>query len=106
MIAASLKPTSVRSAIASTATFPRSIDRGLIEATIMRATVRGNAANFRDQLIAASLKRSLAHRAEQSDDRHFRDQLIAASLKHGQLRHELPVDCHFRDQLIAASLKP
>ena len=40
----------------------------------------GTTVNFRDQLIAASLKRNAARSVARSAA-HFRDQLIAASLK-------------------------
>ena len=85
--------------------FPRSIDRGLIEATNVPIAMTASAAHFRDQLIAASLKRmsTPAHERRRAT---FRDQLIAASLKlqssYRVRRYELR---HFRDQLIAASLK-
>src|SRR5256885_342704 len=61
--------------------------------------------NFRDQLIAAPLKRILPapRRAEAWD---FRDQLIAAPLKQHYPVEVLAAVGHFRDQLIAAPLKP
>ena len=61
--------------------FPRSADRGLIEAAMRSAeALTDRRRQFRDQLIAASLKPDLA---PSRDDlaAEFRDQLIAASLK-------------------------
>src|SRR5438045_1820278 len=84
--------------------FPRSIDRGLIEA-VMTAFYVTNKTNFCDQWIAASLKLPLTKRRRLLRKAYFRDQLIAASLKlrvnggRSYYRHD------FRDQLIAASLK-
>ena len=60
--------------------FPRSADRGIIEARAVRSRGYPVPVRFRDQLIAASLKlrdRLPATRGA----RRFRDQLIAASLK-------------------------
>ena len=84
--------------------FPRSIDRGLIEA-FTSTPQELNVGGFRDQLIAASLKRELNVRVEVQNFLCFRDKLIAASLKPYLAS---PAGCcapRFRDQLIAASLK-
>ena len=62
--------------------------------------------HFRDEFVAASLKRSCVVASRYSIDRNFRDELVAASLK-------LISDCaashassrHFRDESVAASLK-
>ena len=60
--------------------------------------------DFRDQLIAASLKPTTSG-ALSLRGANFRDQLIAASLKPDD-RRVLAANCaDFRDQLIAASLK-
>ena len=80
LIAASLKPVVGLGFQPARREFPRSIDRGLIEATQLAFLAFAGCAHFRDQLIAASLKLKL--RALLSPPRdHFRDQLIAASLK-------------------------
>ena len=107
--------------------FPRSIDRGLIEAW-SALFARSSASPFRDQLIAASLKPDCAGDTAEPLLA-FRDQLIAASLKQEPLlqsktwavtfprsidrglieahwrRAEATAASAFRDQLIAASLK-
>jgi len=83
--------------------FPRSIDRGPIEAFDGEVHPK-RSAHFRDQLIAAPLKREgLYHFLCSNID--FRDQLIAAPLK-PLTRLLLPfLTINFRDQLIAAPLK-
>ena len=82
LIAASLKQSCVQVSISSVE-FPRSADRGLIEAaSACRANVQSRD-DFRDQLIAASLKHALGT-AQSCTGRNFRDQLIAASLKRSQ----------------------
>src|SRR5260370_1307834 len=63
------------------APFPRSADRGPIEARKLFASRSYLRAYFRDQLIAAPLKRRRRRRLC-STAAHFRDQLIAAPLKH------------------------
>src|SRR5689334_8508312 len=60
--------------------------------------------DFRDQLIAASLKPSVPSSCQRFE-RHFRDQLIAASLKQDVNLQLQFSGADFRDQLIAASLK-
>ena len=55
LIAASLKPFFKCEVFSPVETFPRSIDRGLIEARYLRRR-RTGLSGFRDQLIAASLK--------------------------------------------------
>ena len=68
-------------------------------------------ADFRDQLIAAPLKRTLIPPAyaTPSRDRNFRDQLIAAPIEAFKAAMEpasaARVDWHFRDQLIAAFIE-
>ena len=63
--------------------FPRSADRGLIEARSRLPIDCDRVADFRDQLIAASLKLcQTSWQIRSIGDDHFRDQLIAASLKH------------------------
>src|ERR1039457_5809589 len=107
---------------------PRSIDRGPIEAKCWRAASQ-SWLQFRDQLIAAPLKRygSVAHdrnasEIPQSIDRgpiealsacvppgqypQFRDQLFAAPLKLDYFGCGHRGGLQFRDQLIAAPLKP
>src|SRR5437763_632486 len=103
MIAASLKPYLSICQSPVLLRFPRSDDRGLIEA--LGSTGPPHCwPDFRDQMIAASLKRffylQLFFRF-----RYFRDQMIAASLKplHHNLANIKVAD--FRDQMIAASLK-
>jgi len=59
---------------------PRSIDRGSIEAARSRPVLMVNTGHFRDQLIAAPLKRH-AETSAPCASRDFRDQLIAAPLK-------------------------
>src|SRR5205807_10331631 len=79
LIAASLKLRDGSRIWCTFGRFPRSIDRGLIEASAdLKPT--STPTNFRDQLIAASLKRLSSKHPERYND-HFRDQLIAASLK-------------------------
>ena len=85
------------------AEFPRSIDRGLIEAHDGPRNRQG-ITDFRDQLIAASLKLQVRQDLGRKSH-HFRDQLIAASLKRGVAAMDGGAFAYFRDQLIAASLK-
>ena len=68
--------------------FPRSKDRGLIEASRHRAgpAIPGR---FRDRKIAASLKR-LARDPTCTAQRGFRNRKIAASLKRGDLVRDKP----------------
>ncbi len=56
LIAASLKLPPERPRLGRLAEFPRSIDRGLIEAPALPAGTEVPSPDFRDQLIAASLK--------------------------------------------------
>ena len=83
---------------------PRSIDRGLIEASQGHCRLACRARSFRDLLIAASLKQlsllPLSLRAIS-----FRDLLIAASLKRMAFETLASSSFVFRDLLIAASLK-
>ena len=65
---------------------------------------RATLLDFRDQLIAASLKQQIL-RTTANRLAHFRDQLIAASLKLRSSERCGACLRHFRDQLIAASLK-
>src|SRR5437870_4861625 len=104
MIAASLKRFRFLAASFQCWKFPRSDDRGLIEACC-RVTGQHGPQHFRDQMIAASLKPYITVTSTpalmlfpRSDDRG----LIEARLH--DLLHALPV-YHFRDQMIAASLK-
>ena len=113
--------------MSATISFPRSIDRGLIEA-ILVLPESGIHVCFRDQLIAASLKPQSTGEVTRSQDsfprsidrglieasfsvrsivwgRSFRDQLIAASLKPCGWLGTHAGRRSFRDQLIAASLK-
>ena len=61
--------------------------------------------NFRDQLVAAPLKRRPQRRHGQLDPAHFRDQLVAAPLKLVLALAGAGIWLHFRDQLVAAPLK-
>ena len=83
--------------------FPRSADRGLIEA---RNPARNTIVdfNFPDHLIGASLKLSVGHRGFQYQT-YFPDQLIGASLKPTESVPILDSLAYFPDQLIGASLK-
>ena len=56
LIAASLKRDMQRDQFAVDHSFPRSADRGLIEAALDAVVDAATASGFRDQLIAASLK--------------------------------------------------
>src|SRR5579875_3856333 len=64
--------------------FPRSFDRGPIEAMRIERTRDTRTDYFRDHLIAAPLKRAWK-KGYISQDQHFRDHLIAAPLKLGVL---------------------
>jgi len=84
--------------------FPRSRDRGLIEANMRSGTVARVIPLFprsRDRgLIEATIPRSLWQQAWR-----FRDHVIAASLKPQVPVLSLPEAIRFRDHVIAASLK-
>ena len=103
LIAASLKRQASR-ADTGPARFPRSADRGLIEACHSSGVTGSAAPDFRDQLIAASLKPQPSCGGSHEGG-YFRDQLIAASLKRKGSKRYRGNRGYFRDQLIAASLK-
>src|SRR5438132_567498 len=98
MIAASLKPASPCRTWPTRWAFPRSYDRGLIEAPDRAPPAAPPPADFRDHMIAASLKPG-QHSAT------FRDHMIAASLNRPRPPCCGAVLGHFRDHMIAASLK-
>ena len=128
LIAASLKrQVAVVARGASGGDFPRSVDRGLIEADEIPALKKCHTCPFRDLLIAASLKhvpgvvkvrrnpifprsvdRGLIEASEPQETETgrspFRDLLIAASLKPGRRTDVRGDVATFRDLLIAASI--
>jgi len=128
MIAAPLKRAHSGSQSSSQAAFPRSDDRGHIEAC-RHAFSFECGLHFRDQMIAAPLKPAAWNPPAQqklafprSDDRgpiearsprgpakckcsDFRDQMIAAPLKPDDSYRTRAQISHFRDQMIAAPLK-
>ena len=84
--------------------FPRSEDRGPIEASVF-VVAPLTPANFRDLRIAAQLKpRQLALQLRHL--RHFRDLRIAAQLKRDTAPLASREGRDFRDLRIAAQLKP
>ena len=84
--------------------FPRSEDRGLIEAPDCRRKHAATQLHFRDPRIAASLKPGdCVH--DGPEFLHFRDPRIAASLKHWRRGWREVRFVDFRDPRIAASLK-
>src|SRR5579884_428759 len=83
--------------------FPRSFDRGPIEAA-QDATCLYLEPHFRDHLIAAPLKHRTS-RPRRAVSPNFRDHLIAAPLKPRFPVRRRPELQHFRDHLIAAPLK-
>src|SRR5579872_5671084 len=104
MIAASLKPDRAANRANELNGFPRSYDRGLIEASRSCRSTHRSARGFRDHMIAASLKRvplAAPCRGQQC----FRDHMIAASLKPIWILEPAPPFRSFRDHMIAASLK-
>jgi len=104
LIAAPLKLAGVPAGRVDRIAFPRSIDRGPIEAQSRCGRSKRNR-DFRDQLIAAPLKRPEGFE-RRTEAVYFRDQLIAAPLKLGGRANIDVLGPHFRDQLIAAPLKP
>src|SRR5579885_704053 len=83
--------------------FPRSVDRGPIEACRPPPAAK-TGPDFRDQSIAAPLKQ-LKWRVLHHPRQHFRDQSIAAPLKPAAVPSKPRPEAHFRDQSIAAPLK-
>src|SRR5579885_2021735 len=83
--------------------FPRSVDRGPIEA-LVAAVLTSPWIDFRDQSIAAPLKRIDCPHAR-GRVANFRDQSIAAPLKHVNSGGTRDSRNNFRDQSIAAPLK-
>ena len=80
LIAAPLKQFSLITLLTEVYHFPRSVDRGPIEAWAPQPPAGPCPESFRDQLIAAPLKRCQC-RPSRLRGRPFRDQLIAAPLK-------------------------
>ena len=105
MIAASLKRGKMSSILSNKWMFPRSYDRGLIEATPGAFRAAYETEGFRGLMIAASLKHFRVGDFGSRDTR-FRGLMIAASLK---LDRAQPVQTWpafgFRGLMIAASLK-
>src|SRR5438876_12225859 len=91
LIEASMPPT----VSAAESKFPRSCDRGLIEAITCFDWPR-HPCHFRDHVIAASLKLCYC-RHERIDPYHFRDHVIAASLKREVARTTGGEVSNFRD---------
>ena len=81
LIAASLKLHSGLTCCHAFRSLPRSIDRGLIEATRANIAAAPHRCPFRDLLIAASLKLRTPRPTDPACSAAFRDLLIAASLK-------------------------
>ena len=105
LVAASLKHGDAVSHEESASLFPRSIGRGLIEASRCRPPDVKTISSFRDLLVAASLKHQQSSLLLDADDFRFRDLLVAASLKPYCYCGKWAVSGCFRDLLVAASLK-
>ena len=67
--------------------------------------VVGDVGDFRDEYVAASLKREVERHLRGRARVHFRDEYVAASLKQALAANSDTGLNHFRDEYVAASLK-